>query len=591
MLNFTATVQKLAVVSGTPTQNLEAGLRQLGQAMSSNIVRAEEFNSVLENIPAIANLAAQGVGLTVGQLRLLVIEGKLTSEDLFKILSAGQKVVELQSAQFEKNNILQLSFNQLRTSAMNYLDSLNQTYGVTKFISTILKELAENIDLVARALVGGITGFLVFSGLMNAGKVLAFAGAVATMATPLGAAALAVGAATATIITFRNEIAATLPWMDRFFGMTQKGRVESLQRGIAGLEADIARLDGGDVSFIEKHLMTSRRAKVKMLENLRDDLASISPEVAGSGGAFGPFLPDSERAKIEIQNAIKAMQQELEQSGISGKLQGLLSGLGDKDESAKKFASAVKAAEGALRGVLKPAEEYALSLENINEMAKSGALAQAAQNLGLSEAEAKTRLADQALKDLNDTLMQDTIRLAEDLKDAFSSAFEEAVLGGKSLSDVLKSLEKDLMRLLLHEATKGFFDTGGGGGAGGGFFNMLAGGIGSLFGTGGSAAGYEEIAWNQGGSSLIPKFASGGSFTVGGRGGIDQNTLSLNGRPVAKVSMGDEVVVNNKAQQSSGGVSIVMNITTPDADSFKRSQGQILRDAQAAASRAMRRNG
>jgi len=38
-------------------------------------------------------------------------------------------------------------------------------------------------------------------------------------------------------------------------------------------------------------------------------------------------------------------------------------------------------------------------------------------------------------------------------------------------------------------------------------------------------------------------FAEGGSFTVGGRGGIDRNVLSINGRPTVRVSNGETVAV------------------------------------------------
>jgi tape measure domain-containing protein len=48
-----------------------------------------------------------------------------------------------------------------------------------------------------------------------------------------------------------------------------------------------------------------------------------------------------------------------------------------------------------------------------------------------------------------------------------------------------------------------------------------------------------------GGSLLgsLFKFANGGEFTIGGRGGTDRNVMSINGKPVAKVSRGERVTV------------------------------------------------
>lgn len=59
-----------------------------------------------------------------------------------------------------------------------------------------------------------------------------------------------------------------------------------------------------------------------------------------------------------------------------------------------------------------------------------------------------------------------------------------------------------------------------GGGSGGGIFGAILGGIG------------------------LPGFATGGSMRIGGRGGMDRNVLSLNGRPIARVSRGETLNVS-----------------------------------------------
>lgn len=74
----------------------------------------------------------------------------------------------------------------------------------------------------------------------------------------------------------------------------------------------------------------------------------------------------------------------------------------------------------------------------------------------------------------------------------------------------------------------------------------------SLFGSAAGAPGAGAGAINIGGgtssffaSNPIGGFASGGSFMVGGRPGIDKNVMSLNGLPIAKVSYGERVSVSN----------------------------------------------
>lgn len=64
----------------------------------------------------------------------------------------------------------------------------------------------------------------------------------------------------------------------------------------------------------------------------------------------------------------------------------------------------------------------------------------------------------------------------------------------------------------------------------------------------------------------LPGFASGGSMTIGGRGGSDTNVLSLNGTPVAKVSRGEELTIGQNAMGPwRGGQTVVQQTFVLDA--------------------------
>lgn len=79
-------------------------------------------------------------------------------------------------------------------------------------------------------------------------------------------------------------------------------------------------------------------------------------------------------------------------------------------------------------------------------------------------------------------------------------------------------------------------------------FSQGGGGFGSLLGNLGKAA-----SGLLGGG--IPGFATGGSMLIGGRSGVDQNLLSLNGQPIARVSRGETLNVNpgSVSPRGSGG--------------------------------------
>lgn len=66
--------------------------------------------------------------------------------------------------------------------------------------------------------------------------------------------------------------------------------------------------------------------------------------------------------------------------------------------------------------------------------------------------------------------------------------------------------------------------------------------------------------------SVLPGFASGGSMRIGGRGGVDRNTLSLNGQPIARVSSGETLSVSNPALSRGGSqpMQIVVQVEAND---------------------------
>jgi TP901 family phage tail tape measure protein len=96
-----------------------------------------------------------------------------------------------------------------------------------------------------------------------------------------------------------------------------------------------------------------------------------------------------------------------------------------------------------------------------------------------------------------------------------------------SLTEALNSVAD-----LLRDALKGLAANGGGGG---GFLGSVVGGLGKLFGLGGRSGvnvGAPDLIGGTAGSPWdflynLPRFSTGGSFNVGGRGGVDQNLVSF----------------------------------------------------------------
>lgn len=86
MLRVTKAVSQAIQISGNTATEASAGMIQLAQALASGVLRGEELNSILEQMPRVAEAIATGLGTTTGQLRKLGEQGKLTSDLVFKAL-------------------------------------------------------------------------------------------------------------------------------------------------------------------------------------------------------------------------------------------------------------------------------------------------------------------------------------------------------------------------------------------------------------------------------------------------------------------------------------------------------------------------
>lgn len=99
LLQVTETINQAMTVSGASAQAAEAALIQLGQGMSSGVLRGEELNSILEQTPRLAKAIADGMGYTVGSLRALGADGKITGEQVFNALKSQRQAVEQEFSQ------------------------------------------------------------------------------------------------------------------------------------------------------------------------------------------------------------------------------------------------------------------------------------------------------------------------------------------------------------------------------------------------------------------------------------------------------------------------------------------------------------
>lgn len=146
LVAFAEQINKQFALAGTSAQGQQAAMLQLTQAMSSGVLRGEELNSVLEQAPTIAQAIAKYMGVTVGEMRELASEGKITASVVKNALFSA---AEETNAAFEK---VPLTFGQAWTMAGNAAVKAMQP-AMTKLNALLNSEIGQ------KAVNGLIAGF------------------------------------------------------------------------------------------------------------------------------------------------------------------------------------------------------------------------------------------------------------------------------------------------------------------------------------------------------------------------------------------------------------------------------------------------
>ncbi len=204
-------LNKAAIASGASSAEASAGLLQLKQGLASGRLQGDELRSVLESLPALSQALADQLGVSVGELKKLGGEGKITSDVIFEAAKkfAGQTV----RAKTETEN-LGVAFENLKEQIAAAVGPgvVQVLAGVAAGVATFAKLVQDNAGKIkgfvvatlalGRALAPFAAAILVVRSAMVAYQVAAKAAAVAQAAVlalqgPTGWAVLAAGLALA----------------------------------------------------------------------------------------------------------------------------------------------------------------------------------------------------------------------------------------------------------------------------------------------------------------------------------------------------------------------------------------------------------
>lgn len=268
LLDITETVNQAIRISGGSAQEAAAGVRQFGQAIGSGALRGDELISVLENMPRLAQAIADGMGVTIGQLRELGADGELTAS---RIIDALEETAPDIAREFEQlAPTIGEAFTVMSNSALRFIGELDQTLGISQAVSLALIFLADNLDTVARAAaVAGLTLTAAFT------------------VSLIGRAAATVSQ----VIALERALGATTTASALFSAAMKVG-----QRAVVGLTAAIAANPIG-------LLLVALSAVVSYLYVFRDEISVTADGVVSLGDVFRAifsFIVDVIRPVVEF---------------------------------------------------------------------------------------------------------------------------------------------------------------------------------------------------------------------------------------------------------------------------------------------------
>ncbi|HNN17426.1 MAG TPA: tape measure protein, partial [Giesbergeria sp.] len=145
-LSITESISQALRLSGASATEAQSSLLQFGQALASGVLRGEEFNSVVENSPRLAQALADGLNVPIGRLRKLAEEGRLTADVVVNALMSQKDKLASEYAQLPAT--VSQAFERLRNAFGQWVSRLDESTGITKKLSDAMTWLAQNLDTV-----------------------------------------------------------------------------------------------------------------------------------------------------------------------------------------------------------------------------------------------------------------------------------------------------------------------------------------------------------------------------------------------------------------------------------------------------------
>ena len=225
-------ISKTLTVSGASASTASNALRQLVQGLQSGKLGGEELKSVLENTRYTAQALAKGLGVTVGQLRKMGEEGKLTGR---VVAEAFLKMEAEVNRDFGKTSITISQGLQLIDDAfMRFIGTTGETSGTISVIATGLRLIAENLPAIVTGLAVLTAAWVTYRVAVIAVAAAQWLANAAIAASPIGRVVTVIAAVVSLMVLYSASVKGVIPLLKEWWD-TAKGLYEFLLDKIKGI--------------------------------------------------------------------------------------------------------------------------------------------------------------------------------------------------------------------------------------------------------------------------------------------------------------------------------------------------------------------
>lgn len=147
LVRLTDLVNKFVAIGGSSGASAAAGIFQFSQAMASGVLRGQEYNSILEQTPGLAKALADGLGVSMGMMRSMANDGKLTADVVMNALLKMGDVADEQFGSMSRTS--KQAFTIVRRQIAEVTNEIDRNVGSSTAFIKIVESLKTKIESIS----------------------------------------------------------------------------------------------------------------------------------------------------------------------------------------------------------------------------------------------------------------------------------------------------------------------------------------------------------------------------------------------------------------------------------------------------------